>query len=822
MGLRVSKIRSTLLDNVARDLRYACRSFLRTPLVALTIVTTVGLGLGLVAVVFTILNGFVFHADEVRNPHELFAVQHQPFANAAPEGFTRLEYEAFLRETGIFSEAFAASTAKVDAYVEGMRTEGTLVTGNFFTVLGVGAARGRALTSADDEVGAPAVIVLSHRAWSQQFSSDPAIVGRTLRVNGTPFDVVGVMPDGFRGLMPIAAPDFWAPVSQLQQFRPDDSGAGESVGLDIIGRLTFGLTRDQALAQLRTWDSLRDVGRAAGDVRPTLMLEPRPGTIPLSTSVMALFIPLFFAFGLILMIGCANVANLLLARGVARQREIGIRLAIGASRRRIVWQLLTESLLLALVSAGLAFGVSRLVLTSVNYAVKSTFPPELGDISIEVPPMDWRVGLFLLASAAVSTLFFALAPALRATRVELARTIHGEVMRGSRPASVRSALVTLQVTASVLLLICAAIFLRATLSSASVDPGIRTSDIVTVNVLNEQRRGAILDAVNSDPSVASIAASWPGVPGRFPAFADTASGRSAATFQFVSPEYFGVLGIDLVRGRGFTQAERRTSDTVAVVSESTASELWPGVDAIGQVVRVESDPEKAQLETGIPPPLSRSFVVVGVARDVPGFRLGGFRLEGAGIYVPISAEATNASLSLRVRGNPELARFEVVDRLAAIDPNMAQVSSLQTFARSEAYILGIPFWLTLVLGALALFLTLSGLFSVLSYIVEQRMREFGVRAALGATRMRIGALVLSQSARPVGIGLLLGTGLAAGIAGLLLATPGAETVASTVRPLDPLAYAAAVLVVVAACASAALVPALRAGRIDPMRALRAE
>jgi ABC-type antimicrobial peptide transport system permease subunit len=214
------------------------------------------------------------------------------------------------------------------------------------------------------------------------------------------------------------------------------------------------------------------------------------------------------------------------------------------------------------------------------------------------------------------------------------------------------------------------------------------------------------------------------------------------------------------------------------------------------------------------------LVVVGVARDVPGFRLGGFRLSGAGVYVPISTEAERTALLLRVQGDTERARFGLVDRLAAIDPNMAQVSSLLTFARSEAYLLGIPFWLTLALGGLALFFTLSGLFSVLSYVVEQRMREFGVRTALGATRARIGALVLAQCARPVGIGILLGAGLTAAVAGLLLASPAAETIGSVVRPLDPLAYAAAVLCVVAACACAALVPALRAGRVDPITALR--
>ncbi|HEX7237582.1 MAG TPA: ABC transporter permease, partial [Gammaproteobacteria bacterium] len=677
-----------------------------------------------------------------------------------------------------------------------------------------------ALTPEDDAPGAPAVLVISHRAWSQAFASDPDIVGRKVRVNGTPFDVVGIMPEHFRGLRPVAAPEFWAPVSRLRELRPGQQGEG-SVSFDIVGRLMPDLTPDQALAQLRTWESVHAAERSIERPMTSLVLEPKPGTVPLSADILALVVPLFFAFGLILVIGCANVANLLLARAVARQRELGIRLAIGASRLRVVLQLLTESSLLALVSALLGFFISRLVLASVFYTVTSTFPPELGDVTLQVPPADWRVAVFLIAGAGVSTIFFALAPSLQATRVELVRAMHGEVVSGTRPGRTRAKLVTLQVAASVLLLICAAIFLRATLSSATIDPGIRTSDIVIARVLNEQRRAAVLDNVRSDTSVASVAAARPGPLGGFPAYAEGAT-KSTATFSFVSPEYFGALGIDIVRGRGFTETERGANDTVAIVSESAARELWPGLDAVGQLIRVESDPdpERAAAELGPVPSYSRSLVVVGVARDVPGFRLGGFRIAGAGIYVPTSAETDGTSLLLRVQGNAERARFALADRLAAIDPNMAQLSSLQTFARAESYLLGIPFWLTLVLGALALFLTLSGLFSVLSYVVEQRMREFGVRTALGATRARIGMLVLSQSARPVGVGILLGAGLTAGFAGLLLATPAAEGITSTVRPLDPLAYVAAVLCVVAACACAALVPALRAGRIDPVTALR--
>ena len=650
------------------------------------------------------------------------------------------------------------------------------------------------------------------------------MLDRTVLLNGARFQVVGVTPEGFRGLEAVAAPDFWAPLSRVEEFSRRSSGdrAERPFDLQIIGRLTPGLSRGQALAQLLVWDAQRAAERS--DQRPAarLVLEPRPGTVPLSTDVMLLFTPLFFAFGLILMIGCANVANLLLARAVARQREIGIRLAIGASRRRIIWQLLTESLLLAVVSAALAFGISQLVLAGVVYAVVSSFPPDIGNLRLAVPPADWRVALFLVAGAMVSTVFFALAPALQATRLELVRAMRGEVVRDGRPGRARDVLLALQVSGSVLLLICAAVFLRSAWSAATVDSGIRTVDVVNVGILNEAKRKAILDVVQSDPSVAVVAAStgWLGGLGGRPAVAEGSSGNVTIASQFVSAEYFEVLGIDLVRGRSFTPTERTASAAAAIVSESVAQQLWPGIDAVGQVVRVGPPPPNDTVTSEALPLTPRTATVVGVARDVAGLRLGGLRVGGAGVYLPISAEAAGTSLVLRVRGDSGRASRALVDRLAAVDPNMGEVSTMETIARADTYLLGIPFWLTLALGALALLLTLSGLFGVLSYLVEQRTREIGVRMALGATRARIGALVLSQSARPVGIGLLLGGSFTVALGVALLATPAAEQIGSAVRLFDPVAYAASLLCVVTACTCAALIPALRAGRIDPVTALR--
>ena len=250
---------TALVDGVVRDVLYACRSFRRAPLVALTIVTTVGLGLGLVAVVFTFLNAGLFRVDDVRNPHELFAVERQRSASVEPERFTRPQYDALVRETGVFSDAFA--TTDIDCRIDGRNMEGSLVTGNFFHVLGVSAAIGRTLTLSDDERGGGPALVLSHRAWSRHFASDPGVLDRSVLVNGVPFQIVGVMPESFRGLA-VAAPDFWAPLALVGHFRRVQAGREASVDIGIIGRLKPGLSRGQALAELLVWDSRRAASAA--------------------------------------------------------------------------------------------------------------------------------------------------------------------------------------------------------------------------------------------------------------------------------------------------------------------------------------------------------------------------------------------------------------------------------------------------------------------------------------------------------------------------------------------------------------------------------
>ncbi len=279
-----------------------------------------------------------------------------------------------------------------------------------------------------------------------------------------------------------------------------------------------------------------------------------------------------------------------------------------------------------------------------------------------------------------------------------------------------------------------------------------------------------------------------------------------------------MLGIDVLRGRGFTQAERTGNAAVAVVSETTARQLWPNADAVGQVLQLDANPNSETRRRDEPPLLSRTFTVVGVIRDVAGFRLAGFK--EAGVYVPTSSATARTSLTVRVHGDPEQARRALVKRLTAVDPNMGTVMTMRTLARMETYFLQIGFWLTLVLGGLALALTLSGLFSVLSYVVAQRTKEIGVRMALGATTRDVAGLVLSQLLRPVGVGLAVGGGLAAALAIVLMSTPAASQIGAIVHVFDPVAYAGSLLLIVTACVLAASVPALRAARVDPIATLR--
>jgi MacB-like periplasmic core domain/FtsX-like permease family len=450
--------------------------------------------------------------------------------------------------------------------------------------------------------------------------------------------------------------------------------------------------------------------------------------------------------------------------------------------------------------------------------VLTTMPPDIGDVRLRVPEGDWRVGVFLVVGAIIASVMFGLAPALQATRLELVRIMRGEIVRDAKPGRARNTLIGLQVTASTLLLICAAVFLRSAFASSTIDPGFRTADTALVQITNESMRGRLVDALARDPLVAELAAASPGLAGSSrSALVESGQAKSPAGYQLVSPEFFSVFGIDIVRGRVFAPGEDGTNAAVAIVAESFARQLWPNGDALGQVLRLGADPATLPDERESAAPAG-NFTIVGIARDVAGFTFA--EVKPANLYLPATSARAGTTLVLRVRGDSETARRLLLERLTAIDPNLEQIVTMKTFAGMASYFLQVAFWLTLVLGALALVLTLSGLFSVLSYLVEQRTKEIGVRMALGATARDVGQLVIGQTITPVGIGLTVGAGLAVALGILLVSLPDAGPIAEIVRLFDPAAYIAGVLVIIAACALAAWIPAMRAARIDPMNSLR--
>jgi predicted permease len=815
---------TAIIDNTVRDIHYAMRTFAKAPLTALTIVATVSIGLGVVAILFTIFNVLLFRVDPaVPDISQMYEVV-RPGDNGGQ--LTRAMFDAMQVETDAFTDAYATAT-NIDVRISGRMMAATLVTGNFFEVVRVNPVMGRAITPEDDaRSGGNPVLVLSDKGWTRHFNRDPHIIGRTVLIHDAPYQIIGVTPEGFRGLE-VGAPDLWAPLSQLLALQPQYRGRESDVDIDIVGRLKPGISRESARAQIAAWDANRTPAATPSGAL-TIDLAPARGTVPQPLEAVALFTPLFVVFGLILIIGCANVANLLLARGVARGREIGIRLSLGAARARIMRQLLTESVLLALAAAAGGYLISRLALQAGVSWMLQAMPVDLGDINIAVPAADWRVAAFLVIGAVVATGFFALLPALQATAIDPVRTLRGELVKDARPGRARNVLIGVQVFASALLLICAAIFLRSSIASSAYNPGFRVADTVLIDLNNEPTRARMINAIATEPAITAHAAVRPQLLAQLRmAHADSGVSKTTVTFKAVSGSYFDVLGVPIVRGRAFAEFER-DQHPVAIVSESVARALWPDRSGVGETFRLDPDTGLTdhsgllQVNPDAPvdeaPLKARMLTVVGVSKEVPGFRI--TDVKEAGVFLPTSVDAANTSVIARVQGDVNIARERLLDRFTRVDPSMGQIITMRTVARLETFFLQIAFWVSLILGALALLLTVSGLFSVLSYLVEQRTREIGVRMALGATSQRVTQLMLAQTTRPVLHGLVAGAALAAALATALIASPIGSYTTQIVHVTDPVAYAASLLIIVVACLAAAWLPATRAAKVDPMRTLR--
>jgi len=676
-------------------------------------------------------------------------------------------------------------------------------------MLGVGPALGRTLLPEDYSApGREAVIVLSYSAWQNQFASDPAIVGKKILLRGYPFEIVGVAPAGFNGLG--ARPtDFWAPLTMSARFDngPDLFGPERPHVLALVGRLKPEFSVGQARAGVTIWAHRLTATGPHDEQALAAVFVSRATTKPFNPKNAMMFSLVLVAFTIVLLIGCTNVANLMLSRAVARQREIGIRLSLGATRGRLIQQLLTESILLALPAAVVGFVVSRVIIGLCLRLMFATLPPGIAaDVLVRIPwlPLDLRVFGFGLTAALVSALMFGLAPALQATRIHVIQAARGDFSSEFRPVRLRNTLVVGQITVCVLLLITAAILLRGIKQIQTIDSGLSTRDNIEM-VVEEKSRVRVLDRLSSDPMVQILAAGVNAPVDRKPLVpVMPATGR--ATLQIplnrVSPEYFSMFEIPIVRGRNFTAEESRTAAPTAIISESTAQQLWPNQDAVGRSLLVGPD--------------QRVLSVIGIARDEISRWLTAGE-EKTLVYSPANPRTAGSKLFVSVHGDAETAQRRLDANLTALDPNaLDEIHKLQIqeWVNEGAYSFHLAYWVSSAIGILALILTLSGIYGVLSYVVSQRTKEIGIRIALGSTSRAVTGLVLRQSMRLAIIGALTGCALALGISRIL------ASVLVMINTFDAAAYIGGVALVLAACAAAAYVPSRRASRIDPLTTLR--
>jgi predicted permease len=800
-----------LVETTLRDIKYALRGFRRSPLFVLTVVGTIALGLGLNTALFTIFNNFVLRTFPVHDPYSLYAFSWTDRAGHE-HSFTWNEFGEFSKNNPAFSEVVAMHYFY--ARPEGRPLMGALVTGNYFQMLGGVAALGRTLIPDDSSApGREPVIVLSYSAWQNKFGADPNIIGRKLVLHGYPLLVIGVTKEGFGGLDP-APLDYWAPLTMAGRL---EGGPGrffkDNSDIMIVGRLKHGTSVSQAEAALTGFARQVTGDRREFEKATNVFLQSRATAIRLSARVIAMFSPLGIAVGLVLLLACANVANMMLARAMARQREIGIRLSLGAGRRRLIRQMLTESLLLA-IPAGLAgFLVSRMAIEAGLRIMYATLPHDMAEIVPRISlPQDVRVFGFMLIAAFASALLFGLAPAIQSTRADVMLAARGEFTSDARPMRLRNTLVIVQITVCALLLICSGVLIRGESAMRSFDVGFRTHGVIFMDA-PAKGRPLILQQLKSDSTIEAIAAAA-SIPlnGILPPVlisAGVGAKTSDGWYNFVSPEFFSLLDIPILEGRNFTADEARSGAPVAIISQLTARRLWPQGNALGREIYIRHDDRR---NWGSELPRHPALRVVGVTRNIISCTIP-YGPDPPLIYFP--ATTANYSVLIRVNGNVENARLRLDKELSTLaGEDIQDIHSMdQAFALS-VYMFRVGSWVGMLLGGLALALTLSGIYGVLSYLVTQRTKEIGIRMALGASVGGVTRLVMTQSMRLAGVGLGLGTAMALGVSRFLASH------LVFINTFDLLAYSAGVFLVVAAALGAAYFPSRRAARIDPLTTLR--
>jgi predicted permease len=814
-----------MLDTLLHDLRYATRQLARSPGFTAVTVLTLALGIGANTTVFSLVNAVLLRPLPVHEPSRLVRIYTSEWSvtgvSSRRYGSSSFpDYRAVAERRDIFVGATAhmsigPSLAKQRGGA-GEPVHATLVSGDYFEVLGVRAALGRTFMPAEDEgAGAHPVVVLSYSGWRDHFGGDSAVVGQTVYLNGYPFTIVGVAARRFRGVEIERAPLLWVPLAMHLEAQPgsDWIQRGDSRGLAIMARLQPGVSLAQARDGLRRIAAARAEESPATNENRTMTLVPGSTLFQPNGPPVLAFGLIMLVVGVVLLIACANAANLLLARAARRRREIAIRLALGAGRRRLVGQLLTESLLLALLGAGAGL---LLALWGVDAARSLPLPRTL-----DITP-DGRVLAFTLALAVLTALLFGLAPALQATGASVVPALKDAAAAGGAARSrLRGALVSAQVALTLMLLVPAGLLVRSLQQLAVADPGFAVERILVAQPMVETRASApaerqrffdeLLERVRAHPGVhaASLASTVPLSGSRMRTATDIQGYQRGPTeeneidFLVVGDDYFRTMDIPLRRGRAFTTDDRPGAPRVAIVSESMARRYWGARNPIGQHLYRGGDRE-------------RPIEVVGVAADASYESL---TSHYPYYYLPAAQSPSfSGTLHVRTEGDPATVIAALRAIVRSIDPEIP-LRNVQTLREVRAESLTGSRLATQFLGlfgTLALVLASLGLYGVMAYAVAQRTHEIGIRMALGAARADVARLVLGQGMRMVAVGAVLGgiaaLGVAAALRGMLYG----------VRPVDPVSLLGVGGLLALVAIGATWVPVRRATRVDPVVALRTE
>jgi len=839
-----------LIDTLVQDIRYAWRSFRKSPGFVCAVVLSLGAGVGANAVVFTVLNAVLLTSLPVRHPNELVVVAPQTTAASGDLSAARFSYQAFdlFRRVAPVPQSLAGMSRVARMYRrDGDRhdlqlTRVQLVSGEFFRVLGVSAVQGRVLLPQDDQPTDPhPFAVMSHSMWSRTFGADPAIVGRTFTINGRELTVVGVAPPGFSGVWLEAPADLWIPITLQSDVRyRQNYSASNSEPLkswipqdgirwiNVVGRVTAA-DRDRTSAAIATEfhrlvsgqaEHLGDPAQRERLLQQRVVLRPFGQGFSIVRTNFAL--PLYVLLGmtaLILLIACANAANLLLARATVRRREIAVRLSLGASRARIVRQLLTETALLAALAGacGLLLAVwlpDLLVQTA------------LADVSPFRVAVDVRVVAFSVGAALSTLILSGLAPAFRTTRVPPGIALRATTARGAgAQPRVQRLLVACQVAFSLVLLVSAGLFVRTLRNYADVDLGFSQEHVLTAS-LNLTAAGyspdripalshALIDRLAALPGVTSASAAACGLADGCRSVSDiTIDGYQPAPGEAVqvqenrvSPDYFATTGMRVTEGRAFTSADREGSQKVAIVNRAMARQYFGNRSALGR--RFWYGPLTASARRD-------AFVIVGVVEDARVNRVQQAAVPMA--FYPMDQFADLGVVDVRTAADPRASLADLRRTIVDVAPDVPIVSVSVLSDRvarnlSQQRLLAV---LTTAFGVLAAALAAFGLFGVMSYGVVQRTSEFGIRMALGAPRTTVLAHVLRDAATIVAVGLVVGVPIVLAASRLLTA------MLFGVAATDPATLGASVATLLAVAILSASVPAWRASRVDPAVALRQE